>query len=110
MYVWVDEDSSETRPRPNGEAETLLEAKDETIALLRDLLALRAEEIQRRDVIISQLTQATSNLTDRLRELEAPAQHPAPSQEAPDDPQSAAEDAPGPRRTARRRSRRAPSR
>jgi hypothetical protein len=53
-------DSSETIPRPNGEVEALLEAKDETTALLRDQLALRAEEIQRRDVIISQLTQASA--------------------------------------------------
>jgi hypothetical protein len=85
VYVWVEGDSSETRSRPNGEAEALLEAKDETIALLRDQLAPRAEEIQRRDVIISQLTQVTSNLTDRLRELEAPAQPPEAPQRGEED-------------------------
>ena len=43
----------------------------EQVSYLRSQLDVRAEEIQRRDVIISQLTQATSNLTNRLRELEA---------------------------------------
>ncbi len=57
------------------------------VEYLRDQLDLRAREIERRDVIISQLTQATSNLTDRLRELEAPAE---PSDAPEEEPEEAA--------------------
>jgi hypothetical protein len=39
---------------------------------LRDQLGLRAEEIQRRDLIIGQLTQANAALAARVPELEAP--------------------------------------
>ena len=68
----------------------LLEAKEETIRLLEEQLRLRAEEIQCRDVIISQLTQATSNLTDRLRELEPPVQQPTTSERPEEEPARAA--------------------
>jgi hypothetical protein len=91
VLVWVDEGRTEGGREAQVDREALLEAKDETIRLLEEQLRLRAEEIQRRDVIISQLTQATSNLTDRLRELEAPASQPAPSQEPPVGPESVAE-------------------
>jgi hypothetical protein len=53
--------------------EALLEAKDETIQVMKEHLRLRAEEIHRRDVIISQLTQANAALAQRVPELEAPA-------------------------------------
>lgn len=72
VLVWLDEGGPEAGREAQVDGGALLEAKDETIRLLEEQLRLRAEEIQRRDVIISQLTQATSNLTDRLRELEAP--------------------------------------
>jgi hypothetical protein len=52
----------------------MVEDLREQVAYLRSQLDVRADEIQRRDIIISQLTQATSNLTDRLREIEAPAE------------------------------------
>jgi hypothetical protein len=51
--------------------EALLEAKEETIRILEEQLRLRAEEIQRRDVIISQLTRANAALAARVPELEA---------------------------------------
>ncbi len=38
---------------------------------LRDQLGLRAEEIQRRDLIIGQLTQDNAALAARVRELES---------------------------------------
>jgi excisionase family DNA binding protein len=72
VYVWVDGDSSETKLRPDGESAALISAKDETIRVLEEQLRLRAEEIQRRDVIISQLTQANAALAARVPELEAP--------------------------------------
>jgi hypothetical protein len=58
----------------------LLEAKDKTIRILEEQLRLRAEEIQRRDMIISQLTQANAILAQRVPELE-----PAATAETPPD-------------------------
>jgi hypothetical protein len=67
----VDEGRTEGGREAQVDREALLEAKDETISILRDQLRLRAEEIQRRDVIISQLTQANAALAARVPELEA---------------------------------------
>jgi hypothetical protein len=71
VVVWVDDDWTEGGREAQVDREALLEAKDETISILRDQLRLRAEEIQRRDVIISQLTQANAALAARVPELEA---------------------------------------
>jgi hypothetical protein len=56
--VWVDAGRTEGGREAQVDGGSLLEAKDETIAILRDQLRLRAEEIQRRDVIVSQLAHA----------------------------------------------------
>src|SRR5687767_2957698 len=72
VVVWVDEGRTEGGREAQVDREALLEAKDETISILRDQLRLRAEEIQRRDVIISQLTQANAALAARVPELETP--------------------------------------
>jgi hypothetical protein len=74
VLVWVDEGRTEGGREAQVDREALLEAKDETISLLRDQLRLRAEEIQRRDVIISQLTQANAALAARVPELEPPSE------------------------------------
>jgi hypothetical protein len=71
VLVWVDEGRTEGGREAQVDREALLEAKDETISILREQLRLRAEEIQRRDVIISQLTQANAALASRVPELEA---------------------------------------
>jgi excisionase family DNA binding protein len=57
VYVWVDDDSSETKPGSDVESNALISAKDETIALLREQLEAerRANEENRR--IIAALTQ-----------------------------------------------------
>ena len=75
VLVWVDEGRTEGGREAQVDREALLEAKDETISILRDQLRLRAEEIQRRDVIISQLTQANASLASRVPELEAAESH-----------------------------------
>ena len=72
VVVWVDDDRTEGGREAQVNGGALLEAKDETIRLLEEQLRLRAEEIQRRDVIISQLTQANAALAQRVPELEAP--------------------------------------
>jgi hypothetical protein len=72
VLVWVDDVRTEGGREAQVDREALLEAKDETIRVLEEQLSLRAEEIQRRDVIISQLTQANTALAQRVPELEAP--------------------------------------
>ena len=72
VLVWVDEGRTEGGREAQVDREALLEAKEETICILQEQLRLRAEEIQRRDVIISQLTQANAALAARVPELEAP--------------------------------------
>jgi hypothetical protein len=72
VVVWVDDGRTEGGREAQVDREALLEAKEETIRILQEQLRLRAEEIQRRDVIISQLTQANAALTARVPELEAP--------------------------------------
>ena len=84
VLVWVDEGRTEGGREAEVDREALLEAKAETIRILEEQLRLRGEEIQRRDVIISQLTQANAALAARVPELEAP-------QEPPGGPQSGAE-------------------
>ncbi len=75
VLVWMDEGRTEGGREAQVDREALLESKDETISILREQLRLRAEEIQRRDVIISQLTQANAALAARVPELEAAESH-----------------------------------
>jgi hypothetical protein len=80
VVVWVDDDRTEGGRESQVDREALLEAKDEMIRVMKEQLRLRADEIHRRDVIISQLTQANAALAQRVPELEAPAGEPMPSQ------------------------------
>ncbi len=80
VLVWVDDGRTEGGREAQVDREALLEAKDETIRILEEQLRLRAEEIQRRDVIISQLTQANAALASRVPELEAAEGRSEPSQ------------------------------
>jgi hypothetical protein len=91
VLVWLDDSGTEAGREAQVDGRALLEAKDETIALLRDQLRLRAEEIQRRDVIISQLTQANAALAQRVPELEAPQEPPGGPESAAEEPERAAE-------------------
>ena len=76
VYVWVDGDSSETKPGLDVESNALISAKDETIEELRDRARYlerqldqereaRTEERRRHDTLLAQLMQ-------RIPELEAP--------------------------------------
>jgi hypothetical protein len=76
VYVWVDGDSSETKPGLDAESIALISAKDETIEELRDRARYlerrldqereaRTEERRRHDTLLAQLMQ-------RIPELEAP--------------------------------------
>jgi len=74
VYVYLNDDSSETRPRLDGECTALLESKDETISILRDQLREEREARRRADTIIAQLTQSNAALASRVPELEAPSE------------------------------------
>ena len=73
VYVYLNDDSSETKHRPNIESDALILAKEETIALLREQLSEEREARRRADTIIAQLTQANAALASRVPELEPPA-------------------------------------
>ena len=82
VYVSLDLSQDKSHPESQVESEALVESLQDQIAFLRTQLDVRAEEIQRRDVIISQLTQANAALAARVPELEA-AQEPSEHAEEP---------------------------
>jgi hypothetical protein len=96
VVVWVDEGRTEGGREAQVDREALLEAKDETITILRSQLDIRAEEIQRRDVIISQLTQANAALAARVPELEAAQSREEAAQEPAEPAARAGHPTPGP--------------
>jgi hypothetical protein len=71
VYVSLDSSQDKSHPESQVESEGLVESLQDQITFLRAQLDVRAEEIQRRDVIISQLTQANAALAARVPELEA---------------------------------------
>jgi hypothetical protein len=71
VYVYLDLSQDKSHPKSHVESEALIENLQDQVAYLRSQLEVRAEEIQRRDVIISQLTQANAALAARVPELEA---------------------------------------
>jgi hypothetical protein len=71
VYVSLDLSQDKSHPESQVESEALVESLQDQITFLRTQLDVRAEEIQRRDVIISQLTQANAALASRVPELEA---------------------------------------
>ena len=85
VHVWVNGDSTETKPRLDGEPGAIISAKDETIRVLSEQLESEREARRRADTIIAQLTQANAALAARVPELEAPQEVP------PEAPETAAE-------------------
>ena len=81
-YVYLDggTDGGADTSSPRG-SELVDELRDQ-VGYLRDVIATRDEEIRRRDVIISQLTQANAALAARVPELEA-AESPSEGAERP---------------------------
>jgi len=71
VYVWVDADESETKPRLNGEFGALISAKDETISVLQHQLEAEREAHREARRIIAGLVQ-------RIPEIEPPREQTAP--------------------------------
>jgi excisionase family DNA binding protein len=88
VHVWVNGDSTETKPRLDSEPSALISAKDETIRVLSEQLGSEREARRRADTIIAQLTQANAALAARVPELEA-------SQVPPEAPEAATENPEG---------------
>jgi hypothetical protein len=84
VYVSLDLSQDKSHPESQVESEALVESLQDQITFLRTQLDVRAEEIQRRDVIISQLTQANAALAARVPELEAPEGHSEGAESAAD--------------------------
>jgi excisionase family DNA binding protein len=89
VHVWVNGDSTETKPRLDGEPGALISAKDETIRVLSEQLESEREARRRADTIIAQLTQANATLAARVPELEAPQTPPEAPETATENPEGA---------------------
>ena len=87
VHVWVNGDSTETKPRLDGEPGALISAKDETIRVLSEQLESEREARRRADTIIAQLTQANAALAARVPELEAPQKSPEAAETVEDEPE-----------------------
>ena len=87
VHVWVNGNSTETRPRLDGEPSALISAKDETINVLSKQLEAEREARRRADTIIAQLTQANAALAARVPELEAPQKSPEAAETVEDEPE-----------------------
>jgi excisionase family DNA binding protein len=91
VHVWVNGDSTETKPRLDGEPSALISAKDETISTLREQLqAERQAHAEARRLLAAAL--------ERIPAIEAPQEPPEDAEtveEAPEgaQPHSAAEEA-----------------
>jgi fructose-1-phosphate kinase PfkB-like protein len=78
VYVWVDFDSSETKPRLDGEPTAIISAKDETIALLREQLeSERQAHAEARRLLAAALERIPP-------QLEAPQETPAEATGSPE--------------------------
>ena len=82
VYVSMDLSQDKSHPESQVESGALIENLQDQVTYLRSQLDVRAEEIQRRDVIISQLTQANAALAARVPELGA-AQEPSEAAQEP---------------------------
>jgi hypothetical protein len=83
VYVWVDGDSSETKPRLDGEPDALISELRAHNATLREQLEAERDANRENRGIIAALTQ-------RIPELEAPSEPPGGPESVVEEPERAA--------------------
>ena len=90
VYVYLDLYQDMSPPESQGDYEPLVEELRARVRFLERELDRRSVEAERYQHIVAGLATAHANLTDRLKELEAPAREPGASHEAPGGSPSAA--------------------
>jgi chromosome segregation ATPase len=97
VYVYLDEYQDMSQPESRIDSDPLVEELRDRVRFLEKELERRGDEGERYQRIIAGLAQSNSNLTDRLKELEAsPTESEAP-QRSDMEAQDPAEGPPGPR-------------
>jgi hypothetical protein len=80
VYVYLDAYQDMSNPESQVDHEPLVEELRDRVRFLERELDRRSLEAERYQQIVAGLATANANLTDRLKELEAPAREPASSQ------------------------------
>ena len=92
VYVYLDLYQDMSHPKSQVDHEALVEELRDRVRFLERELDRRSVEAERYQHIVAGLATANANLTDRLKELEAPAREPAPPQERRGAPESTIEE------------------
>jgi hypothetical protein len=88
VYVYLDLYQDMSHPESQVDHEPLVEELRDRVRFLERELDRRSVEAERYQHIVAGLATANANLTDRLKELEAPVREPVASQEPPGAPES----------------------
>jgi hypothetical protein len=83
VYVYLDLSQDMSHPESQVDHEPLVEELRDRVRFLERELDRRSIEAERYQHIVAGLATANANLTDRLKELEAPVREPMASQESP---------------------------
>jgi hypothetical protein len=89
VYVYLDLYQDVSHPESQVDHEPLVEELRDRVRFLERELDRRSVEAERYQHIVAGLATANANLTDRLKELEAPAREPVAPQEPREAPKSA---------------------
>ena len=84
VYVYLDLYQDMSHPESQVDHEPLVEELRDRVRFLERELERRSVEAERYQHIVAGLATANANLTDRLKELEAPVREPVASQEPPE--------------------------
>ena len=92
MCVYLDLYQDMSQPKSQVDREALVEELRDRVRFLERELDRRSVEAGRYQHIVAGLATANANLTDRLKELEAPAREPVASREPSGVPESVVEE------------------
>jgi hypothetical protein len=92
VYVYLDLYQDMSHPKSQVDHEALVEELRDRVRFLERELDRRSVEAERYQHIVAGLARANANLTDRLKELEAPAREPVASREPSGVPESVVEE------------------